>query len=389
MSQHDLPKSHKRLFKLIALAISLFVALLLGEAFVRVLHLVPDLRDEFPGLKILYAQDAQASYVPRPNATAQVPDETGKLITIRTDSNGMRLDSTAAPTDQPAVAVLGDSFIANLNTPNDQTFCASLSQQLSGKPVLNFGCLGYSNVQEIILARRWLPKYKVDTLILAICACNDLGDNLTFTRGSKPNDFDLEEQEPGRLHKIARHSELLTFAFRILQSQRTPPTYFGDHYDLAHGIDKELIQYDAKLPPDAQREFDDAVNVSVDALSDFKKMADQLNARRLVVLIPAKAMIYREILFITDSQLDPRANLALATVIRRGYDFDRIRTTWQSIADRAHLPFFDLTDFFREHKSEILYGQIDRHWTPRGQQLASQAVAAALKERHDLSASAE
>jgi hypothetical protein len=366
----------RRSFKLIAAAFSLLVALLLGEVVVRALHLVPDMRERLPGLKSLYQPDGEIGYVPRPNVTTEIPDETGRMIAIRTDANGARIDSTGpARADQPAVAVLGDSFTANLTTADGQTLCAALSQQLGGRPVLNFGCLGFSNAQEVALARRWAPKYHIDTLVLAICAANDLTGNLTWARGAKVNDFSLSE--PGKLHALARKSQLFTFVFRTLKTHATE-TRFDDRYDLTRGLDKELLLYDAKRPPAAQAEFDAAVGASAEAITEFKRLADELGARSIVVLIPTKAMVCREALFITNSQMDPRAEQALAAVTKRGYDFDAVRETWQTIAQRAGVRFVDLTDPFRQHRAEVLFGQIDRHWIARGQQLAAEVIAKAL-----------
>jgi len=378
----------QRWFKLIAAGASLLIAFLAGEVAVRALHLVHghDPADTFPGLMELYAEDAQLGYVPRTNVNLDVPDETGKKHRLRTDENGVRVDSgdnstAAARGDQPAIAVLGDSFVAGVNAPDGQTFPAVLSQRLGGRPALNFGCLGYSNFQELGLARRLAPRYHIGALVMMICSNNDLGDNLTWSRRNKINDFEL--RRPGSLHMLARKSQLLTFVTRSLKSH-VGRSAWEDHYDFNQRLDKELIQYDAHRPPQAEAEYGAAVTASVEALAEFKRFADELGVPRLVVLIPAKAMVYREVLFTTDSQTGEVAIGALKHLTQRGLDFDALRGTWRDIAGHAGVPFLDLTDTFREHDREALYGQIDRHWNPTGMRLGAEVVAKAMADQKPL-----
>ena len=121
----------------------------------------------------------------------------------------------------------------------------------------------------------------------------------------------------------------------------------------------------------AAAQADSAVGISLAA-------GNQLNPTGLIpgLLTDSRGMS----LFITNSQMDPRAEQALATVAKRGYDFDAVRESWQTIAKRAGVRFADLTDTFRERRDEALFGQIDRHWNARGQQLAAEAIARALAE---------
>src|SRR3954453_20078159 len=102
----------QRRFRLIALAVSLLVALLLGEVAVRAMRLVRSFgpADRFTGFMVLYRADTELSYVPRGSVTVDAPDEAGQSVRIRTDENGVRIDTTAAVNkDEPAVAVVGDS----------------------------------------------------------------------------------------------------------------------------------------------------------------------------------------------------------------------------------------------------------------------------------------
>lgn len=70
------------------------------------------------------------------------------------------------------IIVLGDSFVEGLQEPVEFSFDKQLEDQLhaaTGRPieVLNFGTVGFSTVQEYLLLKQMLPKYKADAVILA------------------------------------------------------------------------------------------------------------------------------------------------------------------------------------------------------------------------------
>lgn len=84
------------------------------------------------------------------------------------------LRAPALPAKQPGVMrimLLGDSFIEGLQEPYEHSFGEQLEAQLShdpGKPVevLNFGTVGYSTVQEYLLLKRMISKYRPDAVML-------------------------------------------------------------------------------------------------------------------------------------------------------------------------------------------------------------------------------
>lgn len=90
------------------------------------------------------------------------------------------------------VAVLGDSFTSGEAVPPDKKFAGVWETKLSqtfppGVEVINFGVGGTGTWQQLQRFHTKARKYKPDLTVLALCWCNDIGDN----RGqfiSKAND---------------------------------------------------------------------------------------------------------------------------------------------------------------------------------------------------------
>lgn len=108
------------------------------------------------------------------------------------------------------VIVLGDSFVEGLQEPYEVSFAQQLQEQLhtaTGKQVevLNFGTVGYSTVQEYLLLKEMLPKYKADAVILGYTP-RDMAETLETWApasmkpiGSRPYAL----KEPGKLLEVS------------------------------------------------------------------------------------------------------------------------------------------------------------------------------------------
>lgn len=95
------------------------------------------------------------------------------------DENGLRelgvKATKAAGTYR--IALVGDSMVEGLQEPLDSTFGKIWERRLQSElkrpiEVLNFGTFGYSTVQEYLLLKRILPKFKPDLIVL----CYDTRD---------------------------------------------------------------------------------------------------------------------------------------------------------------------------------------------------------------------
>lgn len=79
--------------------------------------------------------------------------------------------SLAKPAGTIRVALLGDSLTESLQVPLEQSFSYKLEKSLTEKfkspvQVINFGCSGYSTVQEYLQLKKQVLKYKPDLVLL-------------------------------------------------------------------------------------------------------------------------------------------------------------------------------------------------------------------------------
>ncbi|QEG41570.1 SGNH/GDSL hydrolase family protein [Roseimaritima ulvae] len=164
--------------RLLLLAISLCVGLLICEAGLRVLGLgVP------PGL--LYEFDEQCGMRLSPDFAGWQVNE-GRVY-VTTNAHGMR-DTAVTKQKDPDVfriAVLGDSYAEAVQVEIEQTFWSVAETQLNACQAagprhvecLNFGVSGYGTAQELITLRQRVWDFQPDMILLAFLPYNDVRNN--------------------------------------------------------------------------------------------------------------------------------------------------------------------------------------------------------------------
>ena len=159
------------------LIVTLVILLLILEVGIRYLTQQPPR---------LIERDAAIGTRYQPNLDVSlIGPESGRKVHIRTNSIGFRgaESNLKKAANTIRVAVLGDSQIAAINTPESESFTGKLEsklrQHLPGMnwEVLNFGVSGASTAQELNLYRKLVSDYAPDLVILAFYNGNDFSDN--------------------------------------------------------------------------------------------------------------------------------------------------------------------------------------------------------------------
>lgn len=75
--------------------------------------------------------------------------------------------------ERPSIAFIGDSFVESYYLPYEESVVHRVGQAL-GKQSLNLGVSGYSPDQYLLYARRHLPRYTVDQIVVMFFAYNDI-----------------------------------------------------------------------------------------------------------------------------------------------------------------------------------------------------------------------
>jgi hypothetical protein len=177
----DAPKEGSRLRafggNVLALFVSLVVALLLGELALAVLGM------EYSAS--LYTGDRQTGWALRPGAEGFQIGEATQYVRI--NSEGLRDEEHALPkpADTFRIAVLGDSFSAALEVPPERAYWSVLEDRL-GKcaalgakkvEVVNFGVGGFGQGHELMMLRSRVGKYAPDLVLTQIYLGNDIFNN--------------------------------------------------------------------------------------------------------------------------------------------------------------------------------------------------------------------
>src|SRR5260370_6299010 len=105
-----------------------------------------------------FVADARRGYVFRPGMEGWDRKEGEAYVRINSDGLRDREHTKAKPSNTLRVAVLGDSYMAALQVPLEDTFCAQLERAMRECPNLNgrnvevttFGISGYGTSQELV-----------------------------------------------------------------------------------------------------------------------------------------------------------------------------------------------------------------------------------------------
>ena len=169
-----------RLAKLLTLAVSLLIALLLGEVAVRIVLPRPyaDVDVSYPMVKDLpFAGDA-IGLLPHATIFAQYdrdPCDTlpeGERVVYRLNDWGFRdvRNESRLGREGPALVVLGDSFTFGAGVEARDCYTNVLADALpSGVTVFNLAIPGYGTEDERKLAETVLPRIRPDAVLVGYC----------------------------------------------------------------------------------------------------------------------------------------------------------------------------------------------------------------------------
>ena len=108
--------------------------------------------------------------------------EEGKDVQVKINSAGFRDREYGNSVENNAaerIAVLGDSYVANVAIEQPQVFTASLRAVLQPRSdVRNYGVGGYGQAQELVLLDEVLAKWHPTITLLVVYVGNDFSDNI-------------------------------------------------------------------------------------------------------------------------------------------------------------------------------------------------------------------
>ncbi|MBF0312897.1 MAG: SGNH/GDSL hydrolase family protein [Oligoflexia bacterium] len=374
---HSNRKSQKKFLLATILLLMLFIFLLLiGSEFL--LRKIFKESAASPPQQFVYSE---IFYHNQPNASWDSINEIGEKVSLQTDSYGLRCqeDCLRNEMDQQVI-VLGDSFVFGENSQYSKTFVEQINQNLKMKTLrfLNAGVNGYSNHEALILLRYLYSFLRPKAIFLVVYMGNDLRDAYFLSDKQR---IILERTEEaswkqksngvyrykGLLKKVRENSRIVKLIYNVFQKFR-----YRDKEEMSDYFLAELEFFKKKNSVKAIKAIE---NVEF-TLKHFKNFCNSKKTLCEVVLVPAKSQVYQDLNYLNKLNFVDEQNMdsAIKFLQNKDYSFDRPSEIYASILNKLEIPFLDLTEEFRQHKEEKLYGMIDRHWFPKGEELAAKVM---------------
>ena len=348
-------------------------------------------------------------------------------VDVTINSDGLR-DVQRATLDKPAdafrILLLGDSYVEGLRVPLEQTFAKVLEQQLNARAaagqrfeVVPAGVSGWGTDQELLWLREHGAAYQPDLVLLAFFPGNDFQNNSEA----------LEVENMGSVQKpffhlddgelTLRHSPFDPAAVPQPAKDETPsndaasprpglsplaswlkersalyrfvgPALAAGAPDLARRLadrgllERSLVRADA--PADSipvaygvyrdplSDDWTNSVELTGALVSELRGEAEKLGAPLAAVVLTAPEQVYPER---WQKRLDDNPAMAAYT-----WDLEQSNRLAADLFQQENVPYLDLLPVFRAQVElgELLHLRQDGHWTPAGERLAGEAVAAWL-----------
>lgn len=333
-----------------------------------------------------------ASFISYPSATYIPDDAVGfklrpSAITDADGFNNPHTESEPAPARAATpntVAFIGDSFAFG-TYPAEAVFPALVAADLAAENVsmraVNLGIPGAGPDAYVRVMRNYLPRLKPIAVVATIYLGNDVeqGDPRRPTRlwfgrlGSYGPAFSFD---PDDLMVVAVAGSLFRLAEHALYAQFTPlePVPEEENRKSQAFSEKSLTRVRwgelkaSRIKPDAHiaRGYDGLVA----HIAEMAALGERDRVKFLVVLAPSRVELDPDLLIHVVQAFDGDPK-----------DFDGTlpaRRMGESLTARG-IPFVDLTPALTSAGPSRVYNRGDTHWNRRGNAIAAEAIATALK----------
>ena len=261
------------------------------------------------------------------------------------------------------VMVVGDSFVWGYRVDARDRFTDRLEKLVPDSEIMNFGCSGYGQDQEYLLLERELSRYSPDLVIVGLHAYSDLENNVSSSQyGYHKPLFSLDGDRLVVGNVPVPTDSLGTQINRWMTVRSVLWNLVGEKTIGGVGVKTRFVEGpDALVGGRAARAVHSKmprVEMTCRLTAAIADFVVRQRARVLVMLIPSVEL--------HDQVINPAPEYA------------ELR---DCLAERG-VPTLDLDPVFRAYvaatpKGMITFGD-DRHWSPEGHRIVSEALAAHL-----------
>lgn len=352
------------------LAVSMAIGIIISEFLLRIFlpqitnHLTMFEPDPILGWKFISNGKWEYSY---PGGVRSV---------VEINSIGFR-DHTPSSDKERKLLILGDSFVSNVAVNGSEVFTEVMEDQLKNYDVLNFGVVGYGQVQEYLLLQKWIKKIKPDVVLLTIYLRNDFIDNIGAYWGYSRPYASLEGQDSILVIHPESHPQ------SKYQRKDTSSIFSKSHLNLLvnRSLNK-IIQEDSSLAPPEfylcqwppRKKEDLMFRIMGELLLKIANLGKENDVPVVFALAPSLVQIEDEL---WESFL--KKNVKYQKKFVRSLPNDRL----MEFAQRNHLLMLDLfPQLHQESKTNVdLYHPAEQHWTKEGNRVVANALIDYLESK--------
>jgi hypothetical protein len=379
-------------------------ALVILEAIFRILYLDPSPKLINQGLQ--FHEIYRLAF--KPDVEGWNTSLRGEYSTyIKINNKGLRGRGYAYKREENTfrILILGDSFTAGLQVPEEETFSKMLETQLQQHypqtkfEVINAGIVGYGTDNQLAYFTHEGYKYQPDLVLLAFFTGNDITDNISQS---------LYELVDGHLIPVAppQRTGALVQNWTIEEAPIKKTRHFLYTNSRLYSVSIELMTYSAiqKIPALVD------MLVSLGFVEITTPLVNYGNFYTFRYL-PEKAWLKTEALILQlNQEVEAHGSQLVIAVLPDESDVDQNRraeiletyahlTTEQTINgpppaiqlgqilqknNILQLQLLTALQNYRQKIGEPLYYKYDGHWTPAGHQVAGQAIYNYLIENRDM-----
>lgn len=353
------------------LAVSIVIAIIVSEFALRIF--LPQISNHVR----MFERDPTLGWRFISNGKWKIVYPGGIRNVVEINSMGFR-DRTTPSGDKRKLLVLGDSFVSNVSVKDDEVFTEVMEDNLKNYDVLNFGVVGYGQVQEYLLLEKWIKEIKPDVVLLIIYFGNDLIDNIGAYWGISRPYATLEGQDSVLVIHPDSHPQ-------SKNQQKGPSGMFSkSHLNILinRSLNKIFQKYDSSLaPPEfyscqwpTPQKEDLMFRIMEELLLQIENLGKENDVPVVFALAPSLVQIKDEL---WESFL--KKNIIYQKKFLRSIPNDRL----MEFGKRNNLLMLDLfPQLHQESKTNVdLYHPTEQHWTKEGNRVVANVLLDYLKSR--------
>jgi hypothetical protein len=296
---------------------------------------------------------------------------------VEINSLGFR-DRAPRPDQKRKLLVIGDSFVSNISVKDNEVFTELMEDQLKNYDVLNFGVVGYGQVQEYLLLQKWIKEIKPDVVLLVVYFGNDFIDNIGAYWGISRPYASLE----GKDSVLVIHPESHPQSKNPRKDSSSVLAKSHLNILINRSFNKIFQGYDSSLaPPEfyscqwpAPKREDLMFRIMGELLLNIANLGKENDVPVVFALAPSLVQVKDEL---WDSFL--KKNIMYQKKFLRSLPNDRL----MEFGRRNDLLMLDLfPHLHRESKANVdLYHPAEQHWTKDGNRVVAKVLMDYLKSK--------